>query len=271
MNSSTLTPLITEDHIRQYQEEGYFILEKVLDPETVENLRDFSGREIDRMHGLMDEQGTDVIGLNRRNSRYFIPHSYREDEAVYNYAFGDIMSQICQATIGQTANLFLDQWVIKAAEKGSTFSWHQDSGYIEFPHDPYVTCWTALDDVTEENGTVYLLPYSSIGIKTRVDHIKDPEVNDKVGYFGKDPGIPVIVPAGSVAVFSSVCFHRSGSNTTPNLRRVLLTQYSKDAIENPWTGKQSLNCIPFLKNGKKADPGFEAAKTIRFEDDGKFD
>ncbi|MEM9158887.1 MAG: phytanoyl-CoA dioxygenase family protein [Verrucomicrobiota bacterium] len=259
---NAITPLITEAHVKQYQSEGYFILENALDPKTLQHLRDFSAQEIERMHGLMDEASTDTLGISHRNSRYFIPHTFRENPENYAFVFGEIMEQICRAALGQEAHFFLDQYVIKAAEKGAHFSWHQDSGYIPFPHDPYVTCWTTLDDVTEENGTVYLLPFSHLGIRTRVDHILDSELNDKVGYFGDDPGIPVIVPAGSIAVFSSICFHRSGPNRTPHMRRVLLTQYSKNAIVNPWTKEQHLSALPFLSQGKRCDLGFEAVKDL---------
>jgi hypothetical protein len=63
-----------------------------------------------------------------------------------------------------------------------------------------------------------------------VPHIKDPETNDKVGYFGDDPGLPLIVPAGSIACFSSTVFHRSGFNTTDRMRRIFLAQYSAEPI-----------------------------------------
>ena len=100
------------------------------------------------------------------------------------------------------------------------FSRHQDSGFIGHPHRPYLTCWIALDDMTEANGTVYLLPYSRSGTRGVVKHARDEESNDLVGYFGDDPGDPVIVPAGSIACFSTTLFHRSGPNTTGRVRRV---------------------------------------------------
>ena len=51
-----------------------------------------------------------------------------------------------------------------------------------------------------------------------------------IGYFGQDPGDPVVVPAGSVACFSSTIFHRSGPNTTDEMRRVYVAQYSTEPI-----------------------------------------
>jgi hypothetical protein len=55
------------------------------------------------------------------------------------------------------------------------------------------------------------------------------------------------VPAGSIAVFSSVCFHRSGANLTANRRRVMLSQYAAGPIVDPGTGKLYLDGVPFLK------------------------
>ena len=64
-----------------------------------------------------------------------------------------------------------------------------------------------------ENGTVYMLPYDRAGGKTVAKHQHETGSNDLVGYFGDDPGVPINCPAGSIAVFSSVCFHRSNPNT----------------------------------------------------------
>ncbi|WOO39599.1 phytanoyl-CoA dioxygenase family protein [Rubellicoccus peritrichatus] len=247
---TTNNAIVTDDMIRQFKEEGYFIIEKALAEEQIEAMRGELGGFMDAIHQKMDEEGTDSLGITHRNKRYFIPHTYNRSQIMHDFIFGPIMQEICRATLGDNVNFFLDQWVVKSAEKGMSFSWHQDSGYIGFDHNPYLTCWTPLDDVNEENGTVYLLPYSHIGVKTRVTHIWDEVTNDMIGYFGDDPGIPVIVPAGSIACFSSVCFHRSGVNTSPNMRRVMLTQYSADRIIDPLTKKPQISAIPFIKDGE---------------------
>jgi ectoine hydroxylase-related dioxygenase (phytanoyl-CoA dioxygenase family) len=121
--------------------------------------------------------------------------------------------------------LFNEQYVVKAAEQGMRFSWHQDSGFVDYPHRPYLTCWIALDDMTEANGTVYLLPYARAPTREVVEHVRDDASNDLVGYSGDDAGDPVIVAAGSIACFSSTLLHRSGPNTTDRMRRVYVAQY----------------------------------------------
>jgi len=251
--SSNRSPVITEQQKLQYRDEGYFILENVVPPQQLQIVRDACDHLIELMHQEMDRLGTDHIHISHRGKRYHIAKKYTEAPRLAEFVFSDVMADICRATIGETAYLFYDQYVVKAAEKGISFSWHQDSGYLGFAHPRYVTCWTAVDDMTIENGTAYVLPFSTVGIKTLVEHIRDPQTGDKTGYFGTEPGIPLIMPAGSVAVFSSLSFHRSGANTTDRMRRAYVTQYSPAIITRPGEAAPMHLAVPFLKDGARVE------------------
>ena len=160
------------------------------------------------------------------------------------------MAEVCQATLGDTSYLFWEQYVGKGAEEGMKFSWHQDSGYVGYPdHRPYLTCWCALDDMTIENGTVHILPFSHSGIRSWVQHIREEGSNDLVGYFGKDKGIAAIVPAGSIVAFTSINFHSSGNNTTKKPRRAYLAQYSAEPILSRDGSRLWGNAEPFMVEG----------------------
>jgi ectoine hydroxylase-related dioxygenase (phytanoyl-CoA dioxygenase family) len=231
--------LITAQMREQYQQEGYFILERVVSDEHLELLRGAAQYSVDKLDAAMDASGVDRIGINARGKRYFSSMIYQDRPELRKFLFSELMAEICRATLGENAYLFWEQYVIKAGDPDTTFAWHQDSGYVHENHEPYLTCWIALDDVNEENGSVYLLPYSRSGIRSYIKHIRDERANDEVCYFGSDPGIPVIVPAGSIAVFSSVVIHRSGANRTDRLRNVYLAQYSGEVIKTadgkePW-------------------------------------
>ena len=243
-------PLITAEQREQYQREGYFIFERVIPDEHLQILRDSCDRLIDVMHAEMDRLGVDHIHISHRGKRYHIAKQYQQAPRLSEYVFSDLMAEVCRATIGETAYLFYDQYVVKAAEQGIRFSWHQDSGYLGFPHTPYVTVWAAVDDMTVENGTAYILPYSTSGIRSLVEHIRDPATGDKTGYFGSEPGIAAIVPAGSLVVFSSLTFHRSGANTTDRMRRAYVTQYSPEPIYKPGTEDLMHLGVPFLSGGR---------------------
>lgn len=252
MGTPSGTRVVSEQQQEQYRREGWFILDHVLDDAQIELLRSFAQAAVDETDQEMDAQGTNVIGLNLRGRRYFASGMAKTRPALHSFLVSDLMGQICLSTIGPNAFLFNEQYVIKGATPESAFSWHQDSGYVHEDHEPYLTCWIALDDVTEENGTVYLLPYSRSGIRTYVKHWRDPVINDKIGYVGSDSGIPVIVRAGSIACFSSVLFHRSGPNLTDQLRRVYVVQYSPEVIMTKdgrtWGGFEQ-----FVRDGRILD------------------
>jgi ectoine hydroxylase-related dioxygenase (phytanoyl-CoA dioxygenase family) len=230
-----LSIVITPEQKRQFQNEGFFILERAILDSDLEVLRAELGRFIAMTEAAMDASGTDVLSLNHRGKRYFIGNRHAETAGrLESFLFGDLVAAICEATIGDEAYLFGEQFVVKMAEVGLNFAWHQDSGYLKYAMPgytrSYVTLWCALDDMSEANGTISVLPFSRAGTRDVIDHIKDPELNDLVGYFGDDPGDPVIVPAGSIAVFSSTLLHRSGPNRTNRPRRSYVVQYSPEPI-----------------------------------------
>ena len=249
------SPQITGAHREQYLEEGYFILERAIPEEHLQILRDACDRLVAIVDEELDRLGTDHQHITHKGVRYHIAKRYQEVPRLREYVFGELMAEICRATVGPNAFLFYDQYVVKCAEKGIRFSWHQDSGYLGIPHRPYVTCWAAVDDMTLENGTAWVLPFSKAGTREVVEHVRDPETGDRVGYFGTEEGVPIVAPAGSVAVFTSLSFHRSGPNLTDRMRRAYVTQYSPEAIVKPGgTGPLHL-AEPFLNNGVSTQDG----------------
>ena len=155
---------ISDAQKQQYQEEGYVILERVIPAEQLQTLRDECQRFIDDMHAEMESKGTDTLGISHRHKRYFIAHAAARSPRIYAFVFSDLMADICRATIGDEAYLYWDQYVVKAAERGMKFSCIKDSAFNAIaPHRPYVSIWCALDDMSEANGTTYILPYSRAG------------------------------------------------------------------------------------------------------------
>ena len=244
---------ISKSQIEQFREDGYMILESVIPVDHLQMLRDLCQKFIEQMEARMDREGTNVIGINHRDRRYFVSNCYKKEPKLCEFLYSEYMADICRATLVDDAYLFNEQYVVKGAEDGMKFGWHQDSGYVGFPdHKPYLSCWCALDDMSEENGTVSVMPFSRIGIRSWVQHTQEEGSNDKVGYYGDDPGVPVIVPAGSIAVFTSLSFHRSGANHTSRMRRTYLAQYSAEPLTFPDGAKLWGNAEPFLRNGKSA-------------------
>jgi len=226
---------VTSEHLSQFKQDGFFILESVIPDDVLEALRDECMRYIAVADAEMEARGVQTEGINHYKKRYFVANRSAESPIMTDFLFSDLMADITTATLGDNVYLFNEQYVVKAADTDTKFAWHQDSGYVGHYHVPYLSCWCALDDMSVENGTIFVLPYGRDGRNSAdelIDHVVADGTNDKIGYHGDDPGDPAIVPAGSIVVFSSRTFHRSGSNTTDNYRRSYLAQYSAEPIMN---------------------------------------
>lgn len=250
------TGLVPEESKALFREEGYMVLEKALSERTLQMLRE----ECSYFLGYFDAQldlgdGAESL-LTHRGKRYFIHSRYRFSQRLWRFIFGETMAEICHQLLGENVILFHEQWVVKGAEQGMKFAWHQDSGYVkamdpDTAHPPYLTCWCALDDVDEENGTVYLLPHSRGGTKGHIHtHDQEQGSNDLIGYRGDDPGIAITAPAGSVVCFSSYNLHRSGPNLGGEMRRVYLPQYASDTVVFSQSGERMNMNVPFIESGK---------------------
>jgi ectoine hydroxylase-related dioxygenase (phytanoyl-CoA dioxygenase family) len=247
---------IVSDRDRQlYQNEGYMVLEQVIPDDMLQMLREECSYFLGYYDAQMDAAGKQVDGINHRGRRYFINNRYRLSSRLWQFIYSPLMAEVAQVALGPDVFLFHEQWVVKGAEQGMKFAWHQDSGYVQHydkqtRHRAYLTCWCPLDDVNEENGTVYLLPHSRGGTSHTVfTHTQEAGTNDLVGYDGPDPGIPIIAPAGSVVAFTSYNLHRSGANTTARMRRVYLPQYSAEPIRKP-DGSLWAMAVPFIQGGR---------------------
>ena len=263
---------IGEHDKEQFREEGYFLLPHAIPDERVEELRavcehyiaEFDSSvpaeaaEDEAIHDgelqtRVTPQGRRFLAntLTEKGNRYFLQQRHSENAVLRDFISSALMAEICMATIGDDAYFHFEGYVVKGGDSGTGFSWHQDGGYVPTHRLPYVTAWCALDAVDEDNGTLYVLPYSRAGGRELADHVRLPGAHDKVGYFGDDPGVPVILPAGGVVVLSSLLFHSSGPNNSRHARRALVVQYSAEPIltedgTSPWHSAD-----PFLRNGRR--------------------
>ena len=96
-------------------------------PSDLEVLRRECGRLVDERDREMDRHGVDTLDLDHRGRRYFV-HAYDRSPEVRRFLFSDLMAEVARTALGDTVYLFNEQYVVKAAERGMQFGWHQDSG-----------------------------------------------------------------------------------------------------------------------------------------------
>ncbi len=218
----------------QFRSNGYAIFPGALDAEELTILRDACQTLLDEP---IDDGGNGRHKIGLGEARRFLAHRHEEFPKVEAFLLGDKIASITDACLGEKGFLFNEQFVVKGSGKGASFAWHQDGAYVGYDHAPYLTVWIALDDTTEDNGCVYLLPRDLDAQPGLDPHEWQEDSRELNGYNGTDPGQPMTCPAGTIVAFSSLTLHRSGPNSTDRARRAYVCQYSTEPIRHPETGE----------------------------------
>ncbi len=236
--------MLSKDQLKQYNEKGYFILEILFSVDEMTELR----TRIDHFDAESEKElMTGGQSFNRiPNQINFTVMLNQKDPYIRNFACQDKFVNITTSILGPDVMLYFDQSVYKRPEANRDFPWHQDNGYIPIDPEHYITCWLALEDATVENGTIWVLPEThKQGV---VEHEKT-EIGYQC-YFGDDPGIPVSLTKGSMAVFSSLLFHRSTPNLSSSTRKGYILQYAPSYAKHGVTGEPFHNGPVIAQGGK---------------------
>ena len=154
LSPSSSTRIVTPEHLAAFERDGLFVLPRIIPPAQLRALQNECMRLIAVRDADMEAQGIEVDGITHKGRRYFIHNNQNTSAVCREWIFGDMMAEIAQSILGPQVQFFLDQFVVKGPEVGMKFGWHQDGGYIGFPHRPYLTCWITLDDMSAANGTI---------------------------------------------------------------------------------------------------------------------
>lgn len=122
-------------------------------------------------------------------------------------------------------------------------AWHQDERFIATRDRSLVGAWIALDDATEANGCLRVVPGSHrMGqLWPTAPHGKPEEYDptDQAYGFADDLEAPngevlVEVAAGDVVFFNGYLLHRSRANRSSGTRRALVSHYMNAWSNLPW-------------------------------------
>lgn len=234
----------------QFHRNGYCVIEGAFGSETLAMLREESELAVAWQRDAMRENRPGVEMLNQLDHRYFIPRRSVERPRLHELITSADMGSLLAPLLSRDAWLFIDVFVYKHARSLSDFAWHQDHGYVAYygfaNAAPSVTVWTPLEDVTDDNGALHVLPFRSDADRVLVPHALDPRNNDCVARVD-EPGVCLPMRAGSLLVMSGLLLHRSGPNTTDHARPAYQWQYSPAPVTD---GERPISlATPFLHDG----------------------
>jgi ectoine hydroxylase-related dioxygenase (phytanoyl-CoA dioxygenase family) len=245
--------IVTAAHAESYREHGYFVLDRAVDEATLAVLRHEADLGIEEEAESLRRGDARFVPVSTLDDRYVVNGRSRKTVAIRELLLGELMADICRASIGPEAYLFSETFVCKMPKNRTGWIWHQDSSYLASVglghYPPNLSVWIAIDRMTLENGTLRLVPWSLTGIREVVPHdlANKPWDSDDVVNFGQHPETVFPVEAGSIVVFSGVIPHASAPNASDTVRRAYLVQYSSCPIEKD--GRPVQLAVPLLLGG----------------------
>lgn len=238
---------LNDDHIAQFQDDGFLIVENLIDRTLVDELT----RRIEPIFGGEFETGIYPDEWHWRKGMS-LPDITRE---ICNVWKSDLLfaSVVLSAEVGRLAAI-LAGW--PGARIGQDSLWmkppgakavslHQDATYISYIDPPeMITCWIALDDTTADIGTIEYARGSHRWplVKTLGDfHAPDGDHRAAMKRAAAELGlpepevVPIEIAAGSCVIHHGNTWHGSGKNLRRDRprRSVAVHTLSSDAKFQP--------------------------------------
>ncbi len=221
--------MIGEADVAFYREHGYLVVENVYAPEEVQAMRDALAGLIDRARGLTDHDSVYDLepGHTPEAPRVRrIKNPFDADPVFRDMVEHPNLTAVLSRIVSPDLRLHGGKINIKAAEYGSPVEWHQDWAFYPHTNDDVLAVGVLLEDATEENGPLLVIPGSHKG--PTWDHHVD-------GHFAgaMDPdacgidfsrAVALTGKAGACTFHHVRAVHGSAQNTSGRDRPLLLYQ-----------------------------------------------
>jgi ectoine hydroxylase-related dioxygenase (phytanoyl-CoA dioxygenase family) len=220
-----------ERRLAELAERGCTLLEGAMPPEVVAHLRE----ELERLYARQAEITSRSWGPERglenltNKSRLFLDVIEATRQVVELMAAMLGPNLVLASLNARSSQAYTPPQGLHRDHQGPL--WYERGADGQFrPAYVYMQSLWVLDDMTPENGATRIVP------GTHTPEAGSPRPDSLYG-----PPIPLLAPAGSVAVFPASLWHGGGEHTGPGVRRVMHGFFSR-----PWAMPQfeNLRSIP---------------------------
>ena len=220
--------MLSEQQIAFYHENGYLTVENVLSADELAALRQVTDEFVQRSRALRAHD--DIFDLEPDHSaekprlrRIKNPVLHHEvyDQALRHPGILAIIEQLIGPGLRSNGN----KLNMKEPDHGSAVEWHQDWAFYPHSNDDLLAVGVAIDDMTEDNGCMLMVPGSHRG--QLHSHHENGVFVGAVSEPGFQPRqvAKCLVKAGGISIHHARTLHASTPNHSSKPRRLLLFQY----------------------------------------------
>jgi phytanoyl-CoA hydroxylase len=218
---------LPDSSVEHYRTEGYVVVDALFDRDSLAAIdlaiRELTARALEspqEMSKILELEPTSDEPVPRR---IFSP--YDQYDAFRDLAHDERLLDAVESLIGPNFNLQHSKLNMKPAKVGSPVEWHQDMAYFPHTNDDLVTTLIYLDDATEENGCLQVLPrrHTHYFNHSSADGRFAGMITEDLSEFGTPRSLAA--PAGSAIFMHCVTPHASLPNLSTRPRRTLIYEY----------------------------------------------
>ena len=222
---------LSTEQIRFYRDNGYLLLEKVIDTATLDALRskidDYleASRKIQASDAIYDLDPSHSAAQPRVRR---LKDPYLRDPLFRSLAESDAILDPVAQLLGGTVRFDHSKLNFKYPGASAEIHWHQDWAFYPYTNDDLLAVGVMIEDCSAENGPLMVIPGSHQG------PIYDHHHNGVFagGIAGEaiapllDQAVDVTGPAGSISIHHVRTLHASRNNQADTLRPLLLFSYA---------------------------------------------
>ncbi len=256
MSTATHPLNVTDDDVKFYHDEGYFIYQhQVFPQEKFQGLKEFFEGMLASLPEDSRPEGMDV------------PH-YDLVE-LYEWLLADEILDLVEKFIGPDIVLWSSHFLCKPPGQGLAVPWHEDSSYWKGILDPQevITVWLAIDDVDQENGAMRVIPRShdnGFSEYEDIDFSKNVFATQiKSDQFDESTAVDFEIKAGECHMHHGRLIHGSNANTSDRRRCGYTMRYMPASVK--FNKEAHPNQEVYLARGENIAGNVIGDPTRRFE------
>ena len=224
--------MLTNEQLNSYHQDGYVLVENAVTDEQLAKLQQITLELIEESKTV--SASNDVYDLedghsaeNPKLTRIKLPH--KQNSYFWDVLVDSRITEVLRQILGENVLLQTSKLNTKASSGGSAVEWHQDWAFYPHTNDGLLACGLFLDDVTDQNGPLQVIPgshngpvlshHSNLGVFCGAI---DPSDSD----FEKDKAVTLKGRAGSMSVHHVRTIHGSAPNYSEKPRKILFFECS---------------------------------------------
>ena len=227
---------LSDSQVRQYQSEGYVVARDLLDDTTVERVRTrlekYAGHGADDLSFtkmLEPDVDDSVIGEETQPVRKFEGLDMVREDTVFNsLAHNERILSIVKQLQGPNLKLLRSAAMMKPPNVGSEKKFHQDAAYYPIQPRDHVTVWIAVDEATEDNGCMRVIPGAHTdGLLQHEAMEYETDITLTETDFDRSDTVALPMEPGSVLFQHCLLPHYTDPNRTEDWRRAFILAYMR--------------------------------------------